>query len=770
VREKTRRTWLFWGLLALEMALFLGWQLTHLGGFRWGRDEGIYMMRVRLLQDGHRLYGDIWTDQLPGLIELLWAVFSLFGSSVELARAVIVVLTATGLFSTAVLAHQLGGRISALAVVPLLALAPNLFWLSRAVISPDLPATSLGIAGLAAMGRYVQVQRRRWLILSGLALAAGLYTKATALLIVVPTGLWLLIDWWRSSERAVPTLFGRILLWSVSIMLPLCTALALHDLPALWAQFVITQVASGQMALKVGSHALKILRYLGEHNWGLALLAVAGSVVVLRRCPWATAVPLAWLATCLIVLLLRSPLWPSHHLVVLLPPLALLGGTSLPTLVSSLYQHRIPTDVLLVGVAALVYATSLPGIISADGGLLVAPTLQSQLEAVDFLQKHLSPGAVVVSDYHMIPFRAGCRVPPQLATVSKKRIELGLLNADELIYIIEQSQPEAVIRWSEQLLRSDEYTQWLKTHYALAFKRGYHEIYMPLSPDAIEHLQEASLGQVLRLRGYSLSGFAVDPDGTLNVTLYWQVLAPIAHRYHGFVHLLTPDGDMIGQQDQLAWGEHYPSTAWQVGETIVDRYTLAVPDDAAPGSYVLSVGLYDGETRERLAAWDAQGQQLGGDQIILGVRPAVRGPAQYQAPPVGHPVGAQLGSLARLVGYDLTQAPHVLEITLVWEALASSDWPGHTVFVHLRDDQGLVAQHDGVPGEGQQPTLSWRSGEFITDSHILPLSDALEGDYSLFVGMYDPTTGERLPAFDASSAPLPAGQVHLGLVAVQGTE
>jgi len=543
-------------------------------------------------------------------------------------------------------------------------------------------------------------------------------------------------------------------------------ALALHDLPAFWAQFVATQLASGQMALKVGPHAVKILLYVGEHNWGLALLALAGTVVAVRRCPQTAVIVLSWLTTCVIVLLLRSPLWPGHHLVVLLPPLAVLSGTGLSTLIGSLHQHRLPPDALLAAIAVLIYAASLPGIISADSVLLVAPTFQSSLEAVDFLRTHLSPGAVVVSDYHMIPFRAGCRVPPQLATVSKKRIELGLLSTDELIRIIEESQPEAVLLWSEQLLRDDVYEEWLKARYTLAFKRGYHEIYMPLPPDAIQHRHEALLGQVLRLHGYTLSALAADPGGALDVTLYWQVLAPIAHRYHGFVHLLTPDGDMISQQDQVAWGEQYPSTAWHAGETIVDRYTLAIPDDTAPGSYVLSVGLYDGETHKRLDARDVQGQRLGGDQIMLDVRPVIRAPAQYQVSPVHHPVGARLGDLARLVGYDLTQAPRALEMTLVWEALTASDWPGYAVFVHLRDDQGLVAQHDGVPGGGLRPTVGWRSGEFITDRHMLPLGDLPEGDYSLFVGMYDPTTGERLPVFDASGVPLPAGEVRVGMVTV----
>jgi len=67
-----------------------------------------------------------------------------------------------------------------------------------------------------------------------------------------------------------------------------------------------------------------------------------------------------------------------------------------------------------------------------------------------------------------------------------------------------------------------------------------------------------------------------------------------------------------------------------------------------------------------------------------------------------------------------------------------------------------MAQHGGVPGEGRSPTVGWRREGFITDRHTLPLTDVPEGEYSLFAGMYDPATGERVPPSDGFSALLPA--------------
>jgi 4-amino-4-deoxy-L-arabinose transferase-like glycosyltransferase len=293
------------------------------------------------------------------------------------------------------------------------------------------------------------------------------------------------------------------------------------------------------------------------------------------------------------------------------------------------------------------------------------------------------------------------------------------------------------------------------------------KIYKTSTRPIVQHPQQALFGEALRLRGYSLGTTIMDAGDMLEVILYYQVLAPISQRYHSFVHLLTPHDLMIAQEDQMLGGTHSPSRVWAPGETIVDRHEVPVPADATPGEYSLSVGLYDQDDK-RLVVRRVDGQRLAGDQLILGVRPVVRGPAQYEAPPVEYPVGVRLGQVAWLVGYNLSEWGDKLEVELVWEGLAPPVEPGYIVFVHLRREGALVVQHDGVPGGGRRPTVGWRKGEFISDYHVLPLDDVPEGNYSLFVGMYDPATGERVSASDASQALLSQNEVPLGSVKTKG--
>ncbi len=56
-----------------------------------------------------------------------------------------------------------------------------------------------------------------------------------------------------------------------------------------------------------------------------------------------------------------------------------------------------------------------------------------------------------------------------------------------------------------------------------------------------------------------------------------------------------------------------------------------------------------------------------------------------------------------------------------------------------------MAQNDRPPGGGIYPTGLWEAGEIIRDEMNVPSGQLEPGQYDLVVGMYDFTTGLRLP-------------------------
>jgi hypothetical protein len=107
-----------------------------------------------------------------------------------------------------------------------------------------------------------------------------------------------------------------------------------------------------------------------------------------------------------------------------------------------------------------------------------------------------------------------------------------------------------------------------------------------------DHPLDVRFGDAIRLTGYSLNGDTAAPGDILQLALFWQTPTPIAARYKVFVHLLGADNRIVSQVDREPGGGLVPTTIWQPGQTIVDRYGVAIPSNAAPGRYRIAVGLY----------------------------------------------------------------------------------------------------------------------------------------------------------------------------------
>jgi len=96
--------------------------------------------------------------------------------------------------------------------------------------------------------------------------------------------------------------------------------------------------------------------------------------------------------------------------------------------------------------------------------------------------------------------------------------------------------------------------------------------------------------------------------------------------------------------------------------------------------------------------------------------------------------------------YATRNSPLTPRILLYWQA--STPLPTDaTIFIHLRAADGFVrSQADGPPVSGHYPTSLWQPGEIIQDIHPLPPDDFSQVDH-IVLGLYDPVTSERLPAF-----------------------
>ena len=109
--------------------------------------------------------------------------------------------------------------------------------------------------------------------------------------------------------------------------------------------------------------------------------------------------------------------------------------------------------------------------------------------------------------------------------------------------------------------------------------------------------QDAPRPQVLLLDTEIEPPAEISP--TLVLTVTWQAVEPVAVDYTTFVHLLDADGDRVTQRDSQPCSGECPTSTWQPGTIVVDRYELALGAESPPGPYTLDLGLYLLESGER---------------------------------------------------------------------------------------------------------------------------------------------------------------------------
>jgi hypothetical protein len=248
----------------------------------------------------------------------------------------------------------------------------------------------------------------------------------------------------------------------------------------------------------------------------------------------------------------------------------------------------------------------------------------------------------------------------------------------------------------------------------------------------------------LRLLGHTLDDRPVAPGEARPVNLFWQAAAQPKSEYMAFVQLLDGAGQLASLWEAPPGGA-WATSAWPPGALIRTQAAFRPRADLPDGRYRLIAGLFRAADKARLKT------AAGADHILLG-EITVRGrPHDRTRPQPQHAADVPFGQVGRLIGYDLAppsggfQPGSTISLTLYWQANAATERP-HTVFVHLVDAAGAIHGYgDGEPGGGGLPTTSWLAGEYLTDPHQVNVSSAAPaGAYRLRIGLYDPTTGQRL--------------------------
>ncbi len=265
-------------------------------------------------------------------------------------------------------------------------------------------------------------------------------------------------------------------------------------------------------------------------------------------------------------------------------------------------------------------------------------------------------------------------------------------------------------------------------------------------PPPMTHRVEANFAGQLTLLGYDLPRRRAQPGDSLPLTIHLQANRTMGESLAIFNHLLDAQAVQRGGADRIPQ-QYYTTLLWVPGEIVSDSYTVPVDADAPPGVYWLDVGLYPTRRPEFSLPLVVNGQSIERNSVAVGPI-KVGGPPPGVTVPAADPqtaLNVTFGDEITLLGYSwgVAAAGEPPRLRLYWQA-ETQPAADYTVFVHVVGADGtLLAQADAPPAGGAYPTSLWDAGEIIADERAVPLPQ--EDDYSVWVGLYQPDSGQRLP-------------------------
>lgn len=258
--------------------------------------------------------------------------------------------------------------------------------------------------------------------------------------------------------------------------------------------------------------------------------------------------------------------------------------------------------------------------------------------------------------------------------------------------------------------------------------------YTAASGEPLATFIEPDGGGTITIQALARLPAQVRPEEYLEFTLVNHVTEPLMHDWSLFVHLITPDGVIVGQRDVYPAGGLIATSDPPADDAWLNPVAVWVPANAyAPQTLDVAIGWYDLQTGERMTLADG-GETFTVGQVALLPRVSDLG--------VPNPINVNFANQIELVGYtlsDLSPAQgEAVTLTLYWRGLTQIE-TDYVVFAQIIDPitTTIYAASDAMPAAWARPTTTWIPGEIVADAHTLTVSaDGPPGIYEIYVGLY----------------------------------
>jgi hypothetical protein len=512
-------------------------------------DEGVNLMKALLVDRGHRLYTEIWSDQPPVLTLLLAETIRAFGASVTAARALVLLFSALLIWAFSQALRMSTSRAAALLGVLLLLSSAWYVRLSIAVMV-GLPALALAMLstyffllsyrsrGRDAPGQgtppaplsrtpdrstaqpdekspAMQSPRRKclsshsgtrsaFLAVSGVTLALAMQTKLLAGMLAPVLLAYALFV--ANTDSGQPGNGRRRLVdavvWSAALLVSFVLVGFLFRSLDL-SQLVQPHLGPGIRSAFAGDNLI-VVKDLLVRQIGLLPFASAGVIWSLRERRRIVWLPLGWSLMALAFLLYERPLW-YHHITVITVPLAWLAALGADVWIRTLWKRNpyrtSPAGPQAQGVGGVLRwsAIALTGMVCLYlvffGPFTLRPRVLGELfgltppydeEVAAFMrQGYAGQPGWVFTDRPIYAFRAGLPVPPPITVLTVKRMRSSGVSDQEMAGALQSYRPEVVVLERFRPDYGPVFRGALASRYEPVLSSPMTEVWVPVLPAAL---------------------------------------------------------------------------------------------------------------------------------------------------------------------------------------------------------------------------------------------------------------------------------------------
>ena len=456
----------FWLHLLLPLLFFLisNALIYTLDCFELDPDEGINLMKAFLVNRDYLLYRDIWNDQPPLLTHLLSISFNIFEPNVNFARSIISFFSALIIWQNWLILYLFGGIDCALIGSLLLIISPDYLKLSISVMV-GLPCLCLALGAFVTIIVWHSKRQNIWLVASAICLSLSVLTKLFTLFLapIIVTGIFLSRAFNRKTwfEKLQPSILWIAVFSSFTLLL-LALLVGLDNIHLL----IENHTDAKNIAAFEG---LSLKDYLQtDYKVFLAGFGCWGIVTAYRRRQWEIFYFVAWLLTFYFLLQQHRPVWYHQVLTIHIPAIILAAygmGALFKILRKRGLRYILKQRAFIIFLSVAMFVSTI---------LLVGEQTKTTFRAIEYWRTSWGANVMplnleyqflnqikqsdfktdwMVTDSPMFAFRAGIRVPPATAVLSRKQLETKNMTDAKMIDIINQYEPEQVFlkrfEWSQ---------------------------------------------------------------------------------------------------------------------------------------------------------------------------------------------------------------------------------------------------------------------------------------------------------------------------------